>query len=413
MECDGCRSFRCVANMKLGELCRSSSDDIRSWLRCHGLVFGAVACEYNHPRRPCVYDVEEAMWKCTWRVQTRGNEQRCRRKCNAYAPFYNSYGRVEDWEVLFVMHSYITGCCGSMRATEDTVLKLSRQTQSTVRSKMETYVALAMQRRWEERARSVTHMQKDETAFSKIKPGGSFRSKRERQDGCDWYHVLVECTRDQKAVEIFVRQMPDRTHETIKADVLHLAAGANTRVWTDAWAANCGLEEHVRLEVVNHKREWVSDLGIHTNTAEGLNRVLKAELKQRGGQLGLVPETRYRRIMFFMCLINGRLASGGNTQGCLTAVFNALRMGLQTHIHVMKKHVQRKPGGREMWHGGATARQHVHVKRGGGDDIIRRQSVVVVDADAELAGHGRYHHRQVQHLEELGVLALCDSHRLR
>eukprot|EP00760_Papus_ankaliazontas_P035564 PhM_4_TR78/c0_g1_i1/m.42137 len=129
---------------------------------------------------------------------------------------------------------------------------------------------------------------------------------------------FVDTTRDQKAIELFVRHMPVRNTEAIFADVAHLAAGSQTRVWTDCWGGNIGEEYFKLFDVVNHKREWVAENGTHTNTVESGNRRLKDELASRSGQLGKTEEAR--RIQFLACIVNDRLAAKGQPHGAVISV---------------------------------------------------------------------------------------------
>eukprot|EP00760_Papus_ankaliazontas_P035075 PhM_4_TR7608/c0_g2_i1/m.59856 len=163
----------------------------------------------------------------------------------------------------------------------------------------EKLVAFGHDLRYAEAKNTVTHMQKDETCFSAIKRGGCNRSRRVRVHGSTWAHILVDTTRDHRATQVFAKLVEKRDIATLTPHVAHLAAGPATRVRTDGWKANHPLARLFRHQVVNHRRCWVDILtGIHTQTVESMNNLIKRNLKCRGNKLGHTKQHREHRVKF-------------------------------------------------------------------------------------------------------------------
>ena len=149
-------------------------------------------------------------------------------------------------------------------------------------------------------------MMKDETAISKIKAGGS-GGRRTREKGVQWVHGLVSINRAGKADSVFFLPVKDRTAETLNAHVRDLAAGPRTRVWTDGARSNFELGGEFAWECCNHRFEWVGPTGVHTQTIESMNNLLKRECRLRGSCWGRNDEARANRVMAYAEVANAKL----------------------------------------------------------------------------------------------------------
>eukprot|EP00760_Papus_ankaliazontas_P036923 PhM_4_TR8407/c4_g2_i5/m.59072 len=218
--------------------------------------------------------------------------------------------------VLMVLYCHIEGM---QRKTAKRESECTQKSVAGVIERFEELLAQAHIVRYTRARWSVRHMQKDETCFSKIKRGGCNRNRRVRHNGSSWVHVLVETTPDCRAIQVFVIPLEDRTAETMVAHVLHLIVGRLANVWTDSFRSNWPLCEFLRWKAVNHRREWVTPDGVHTNTVEGINGMLKKALRLRGGSLGKVKATRENRVRYLAEVVNAQL-SGDVFVGIFTAL---------------------------------------------------------------------------------------------
>ena len=61
-----------------------------------------------------------------------------------------------------------------------------------------------------------------------------------------------------------------------------------------------------------HRREWVTQEGVHTNTVESANSLVKKTLKREGGVLGRGDEKRGSRVRALAEKSNVKLKINGN-----------------------------------------------------------------------------------------------------
>eukprot|EP00760_Papus_ankaliazontas_P024820 PhM_4_TR2430/c6_g2_i5/m.78590 len=289
MDCQGCEDFACVGSfMSIRELCVGDDDTAVRWLVSHRLVYQTLSCARSHDAVQCHPPTQDKKyWECPIRA--------CRRRTSHIAPLLDNFGRMSPLSVLMVIYCHIEGL---QRKTAKRETKCTQKSVAGVIERLERLLAIAHQERYRRARWSVFNMQKDETCFSKIKRGGCNRNRRVRQQGSTWAHVLVETTPECKAIKVFVLPLPDRTAETMVAHVTHLIASRLANVWTDSFRSNWPLHQFVRWKAVNHRREWVTPAGVHTNTVEGINSMLKRALKLRGGTLGKGNEIRENRMRY-------------------------------------------------------------------------------------------------------------------
>ena len=126
-----------------------------------------------------------------------------------------------------------------------------------------------------------TSMQCDET-FSTRKRGGNNRTRHVRREGPQVAQTIVETTRQNKISEIFMDVVPDRSTSSLISNIA-LAAESTTRIWTDSARHNLQLQGRYKWEKVVHRRELVTQEGVHTNTIESANSLVKKTLKREGG----------------------------------------------------------------------------------------------------------------------------------
>eukprot|EP00760_Papus_ankaliazontas_P003902 PhM_4_TR11661/c2_g1_i14/m.64094 len=98
-------------------------------------------------------------------------------------------------------------------------------------------------------------MQKDEVAFSTRQKCVNRRGRRVRKGGASWAQTIVKTTRYQKALQLFLRPVADRSAGSLNPDIEHLAAGSWTQITTDCWRTNIALRSRFRL--VNHRHYFV------------------------------------------------------------------------------------------------------------------------------------------------------------
>eukprot|EP00760_Papus_ankaliazontas_P026387 PhM_4_TR3032/c0_g1_i1/m.93612 len=154
--------------------------------------------------------------------------------------------------------------------------RVHKNTVSSIIRRFEAVMSRAHILRYKAARNQCWWIQKDETCFSKIKKGGPNRNRRVRKAGSTWVHVLVKCNSTWGAQEVFAIPVNDRRAETLVEHVVHLASGRLTNVWTDSFRSNIPLMHYVRWKAVNHRREWITPDGVHTNTVESMNGQLKA-----------------------------------------------------------------------------------------------------------------------------------------
>ena len=123
---------------------------------------------------------------------------------------------------------------------------------------------------------------------------------------------IVETTRDNKLRNIFMEIVPDRSADSLLPGITTLAAGPRTKIWTDSARHNLQLNGQCKWESVVHRREWVTSGGVHTNTVEGANSLVKKALKREGSVLGRKAEKRCHRVRALAEKCNGKLKVNGN-----------------------------------------------------------------------------------------------------
>ena len=117
----------------------------------------------------------------------------------------------------------------------------------------------------------------------------------------------MRTTRVGKLQNIYVTPVPDKKSTTLLPLIEEMTRGSRTRIWTDGAPHNTGLAGKYRWESVKHKDEWVTDEGVHTNTVEGANSMLKRRLVSEGGSLGRSDDTREMRLGAIGQKCNGSL----------------------------------------------------------------------------------------------------------
>ena len=116
------------------------------------------------------------------------------------------------------------------------------------------------------------------------------------QDGCEMMvqklHRQLLTTRANKLSEMFMEVVPDRKASTLLPRIEDLASGGRTRIWTDGARHNIRVGGRYKWNSVNHRREWIAEEGVHTNTVECANSVAKKGLNGEGNVLGRKKDKR-------------------------------------------------------------------------------------------------------------------------
>ena len=123
--------------------------------------------------------------------------------------------------------------------------------------------------------------------------------------------TVAVTTRNNKLSEILMQVVPDRTSGSLVPGITELAAGERTRIWTDGACHNVCLGENYKWESVNHRRQWVTEGGVHTNTVECANSILKKRSKRDGGVLGRKVARREDRVQAYAEKGSGSLKCNG------------------------------------------------------------------------------------------------------
>ena len=102
--------------------------------------------------------------------------------------------------------------------------------------------------------------------------------------------------------------VPDKKGSTLVSLVEEMARGPRTRIWTDGATHNApGFDGKYRWSEVIHRNEWITEEGVHTNTVEGANSMLKKRLVCEGGSLGRSESSRKARLRAITEKCNGSL----------------------------------------------------------------------------------------------------------
>ena len=203
---------------------------------------------------------------------------------------------------------------GGRHASSVAETELSEKTVIKLRQWLDSLMATAHIRRRVRLRSKVTTMQCDETFFSARKRGGCHRAKRVRQDGNQIAQSIAVTTRDNKLSEILMESVPNRTSQSLLPNIQNLASGSRTKIWTHGARHNLSLRGKYKWESVNHKGQWVTNEGVHTNTVECANSMVKKRLKRDGNVLGRKLEKRGDRIQAYAEVCTGSLkCNGGDT----------------------------------------------------------------------------------------------------
>ena len=314
MDYSFCPNFQCTDSISYSVLARAPENDIVEWLKGHKLVFQSVSCSKRHETRICLRKGDH--WVCPDRL--------CRSRTYHMEPLLGSFGRRTPSQILQVLYGMANGN-GRDQLTLETLL--SSQTVTELTKKLERIVASVYEMRTAAARGTVTIMQKDETCFSKPKRGGNNRPARIRQGGSTWANVLTQTSRSRKAEQIFVSTLEDRRSSSTNDPVFELAASERTIVHTDGWRGSNALGNRLNHGTVNHRRHWVDPVtGVHTQTAERMNGMLKKEVRIRGnGTLGSGVEARDNRLKFAGEVVNGKLKRGEQDGHALRRLFQDVK----------------------------------------------------------------------------------------
>ena len=155
-------------------------------------------------------------------------------------------------------------------------------------------------------------MQCDETFFSvRKRHRGSHGSRSVRAEGTQVAQTVAATTRNNKLSEILMQVVPDRTAGSLVPGITELATGERTRIWTDGARHNIRLGQNYKWESVNHRRQWVTKEGVHTNTVECANSIVKKRSKREGGVLGRKGARRDDRVQAYAEQGSGSLKCNG------------------------------------------------------------------------------------------------------
>lgn len=313
LECNGCESFDCSEGVALTDVGSWREDDLLLWMEGHKMFAQSVLCERGHERCPCT--VKEDGNRCGWVC----GKRTCRMTCPVMYPLLGGNSKLSPKQVMVLIL-----CYSKTMSIKETLkeAKVSEHTAIKFRQKLDEMMSFAHEDRREEAKGTITSMQVDETWMSKIKVGGPNRNHRVREEGSDIAQVLVRTSRDNKIEEIFIEPVPDRKADTLVPLIEDMALSSRTRIWTDGARHNLRLKDEFNWESVCHRREWVTDTGVHTNTVEAANAMIKRSLRCQGGELGRDKDKRQKRLRAHGELCNGALE--GTPGGKLGTVLRGL-----------------------------------------------------------------------------------------
>ena len=295
MDCAGCNTLKCASDITNQKLGAANEEQAMMWLKEHKMMYGLVGCKQGHAVTECVK--KDGKWNCP--------NRKCRRVYPAEGPFLGRNAKLRAKEVVGTIYGWVSAETRKQIYREN---QIAPSTATRLTKLIEEMVAYAHMERFRESAGTWTAMQKDETAISAIKKGGSGNGKRCREEGSQWVHGLVEVNRGNEAVAVFFLPVKDRTAESLNVHVRALAAGPRTRVWTDGARSNWELGAEFAWDCCNHKHEWVGPTGVHTQTIESMNNLLKRENRLRGSCWGRDDVCRGQRVMAYAELANSKLA---------------------------------------------------------------------------------------------------------
>ena len=125
-------------------------------------------------------------------------------------------------------------------------------------------------------------IQIDETAIGKRKYQ---RGSRVRIGSVAWVWGAVLIDADGRSLLSHFEYIPKRDNITLTSYIAKTLSPATVSVTSDCWGGTLKAMRvafpHLTHRTVNHKREFVSSTGVHTNNIESHNKVLKDTLKQR------------------------------------------------------------------------------------------------------------------------------------
>ena len=298
MNCTGCPRFDCAAQIRLASVGSATEETCMLWMRNHKLTVQSVSCERGHERVLC--NLKGGKFHCPVRS--------CRNLMSQDGPLKHSKTKVSAKQILIGIVSFSYSMLGTEVAKEEEVSQRTVVLQRQIIEKSLSEVHKIRQRNAEG---TVSFMQVDETWFSKIKRGGNNRNQRVRAGGSQIVQTLAECTRDSKLTEIHVTPVPQKSAEHLIPPIEAMCASSRTRIHTDGARHNNFLEGKYQWDSVIHRNEWISDSGVHTNTVEGANSMLKRTLTRCGGQLGRSNENRHERVRALAEKCNGSLRVNG------------------------------------------------------------------------------------------------------
>ena len=300
MVCQGCRGFTCRRKLTISKVAKWSEAQCRHWLKCHDLVARKVICNKRSHSSPLEMRLSDEKWRCT---------KKCKGVYDILGPLVPGNAKRTAKQVLKFIILYSRGEPHAVSAEET---GLSVTTMVRLRQALDSMIGTIHVLRRIRRHGTLTSMQCDETFFSTRKRGGNNRTRRVRREGPQVAQTIVETTRQNKISEIFMDVVPDRSTSSLIPNIEALGAGSRTRIWTDSARHNLQLQGRYKWEKVVHRREWVTQEGVHTNTVESANSLVKKTLKREGGVLGRGDEKRGSRVRALAEKSNVKLKINGN-----------------------------------------------------------------------------------------------------
>ena len=161
----------------------------------------------------------------------------------------------------------------------------------------------------------------DETCFASRK---YHRGHRVRESGPQWwFSVVVVGVRDGEVHRGNMYHVNDRTSATLLPIISSLNPDRGyVNITSDAWKAYACLSRAAGVEhhVVNHRVEFVTEAGEHTNAVEGFNGLVKTFMRRYSSQLGREDETMEGKVAAGVCHVNFGLCGVLPLRGLLKVV---------------------------------------------------------------------------------------------
>ena len=257
-----------------------------------------------------------------------GGKWRCTKKCKGtYATLGHLVPGRAQRSAKQTLKYIILYARGGRHADSAAETELSQQTIVSLRQWMDGMMATAHVRRSIRNRGSVASMQCDETFFSvRKRRRGSHGARRVRDDGTEVAQTIAVTTQANKLSEMFMEVVPDRKASTLLPRIEDLASGGRKRIWTDGARHNIRLGGRYKWNSMNHRREWITEEGVHTNTVECANSVAK-RLNREGNVLGRKKDKRADRVQANAEKSNGSLRYNGGD------VMLRILQNLQDHCH--------------------------------------------------------------------------------